>query len=88
MISFVLKPYFVLEKVNDVQVGSPAANAGLQNQDYIIEISGQNVQFMNYTEVISLIKARKLEDDLQLLVADANTISWYRTKKIRLHLLS
>jgi membrane-associated protease RseP (regulator of RpoE activity) len=69
-------------KVNDVQVGSPAANGGLQNGDYIVEISGQNVQTMSYAEVIGLIKARKQEDDLQLLVADTATVQWYRQKKI------
>jgi membrane-associated protease RseP (regulator of RpoE activity) len=69
-------------KVNDVQVNSPAANGGLRDQDYIIEISGQNIQSMNYNEVISLIKQKKHEDDLQLLVAEPKTVEWYRTKRI------
>ena len=69
-------------KVNDVQAHSPAANGGLQNNDFIVEISGHNVQQMNYQEVIGLIKAKKQEDDLQLLVADSSTMNWYKSKKI------
>lgn len=61
---------------------SPAAHAGLQNDDYIIEISGQNVQNMQYSEVVEYIKAKKQEDDLQLLVADRLTLDWYKNKKL------
>jgi C-terminal processing protease CtpA/Prc len=69
-------------KVNDVQRNSPAEHSGLQNDDYIIEISGVNVESMTYDEVIDLIRAKKNEDDLQLLVADRGTINWYRSRKI------
>lgn len=61
---------------------SPAAHSGLQNDDYIIEISGQNVQNMQYSEVVEFIKTKKQEDDLQLLVADRQTIDWYKNKKL------
>lgn len=61
---------------------SPAAHADLQNDDYIIEISGQNVQNMQYADVVEYIKAKKQEDDLQLLVADRQTLDWYKSRKL------
>ena len=61
---------------------SPAAHSGLHNDDYIIEISGVNVESMNYIDVVNLIKAKKLEDDLQLLVADRATIQWYKSQRV------
>ena len=69
-------------KVNDVSPNSPAAHSGLQNEDYIIEISGVNVESMSYVEVVDFIKSKKAQDDLQLLVADRLTIQWYRNQKI------
>lgn len=69
-------------KISDVSPNSPADHSGLKNEDYIIEISGQNVQSMQYAEVVELIKARKQEDDLQLLVADRQTLDWYKAKKL------
>lgn len=61
---------------------SPAAHAGLQNDDYIIEISGVNVENMQYSDVVDFIKQKKQEDDLQLLVADRQTLLWYKAKKL------
>jgi predicted metalloprotease with PDZ domain len=69
-------------KVNDISANSPAAHAGLHNDDYIIEISGVNVESMSYQDVIALIKNKKQQDDLQLLVADRQTIQWYKNQKI------
>ena len=69
-------------KVNEVSANSPAAHAGLQNDDYIVEISGVNVEDMSYLEVVNLIKSKKQQDDLQLLVADRATIQFYKNKKI------
>ena len=69
-------------RIDDVKPNSPAAHSGLLNDDYLIEISGVNVESMTYNEVIDYIKERKQEDDLQLLVADKATIQWYKAKKI------
>jgi len=69
-------------RINDVKPNSPAAHSGLLNDDYLIEISGVNVESMTYNEVIDYINERKQEDDLQLLVADKATIQWYKAKKI------
>jgi len=69
-------------KVNEVTPNSPAAHSGLLNDDFILEISGVSVEALSYAEVVALIKARKQTDDLQLLVADRNTLQWYKSKKI------
>ena len=69
-------------KINEIVPNSPAAHSGLQNQDIIIEVTGVNVLNMKYEEVVDLIKAKKNEDDLQLLVVDKQTLEWYKSKKI------
>jgi len=69
-------------KVNDVIANSPADHSGLQNDDFIIEVSGVNVQHMSYKEVVEFIKQKKQEDDLQILVADRQTIEWYKSRGI------
>lgn len=69
-------------KVNDISPNSPAAHSGLQNDDYIIEISGVSVEEMDYNDVVSFIREKKMDDDLQLLVADRLTLQWYKQKKI------
>jgi C-terminal processing protease CtpA/Prc len=69
-------------KISDVAPNSPAAHSGLQNDDYLIEISGVNVESMNYSDVVSFIKSKKQDDDLQLLVADRATLLWYKSKRI------
>lgn len=71
-------------KVNDVTPNSPAAHSGLMNGDYIIEISGRPVESMDYSDVVTFIKEKKQEDDLQLLVADSHTLNWYKQKKIQI----
>jgi len=71
-------------KVNDVTTNSPAAHSGLLNGDYIIEISGRPVESMDYGDVVTFIKEKKQEDDLQLLVADSHTLNWYKQKKIHI----
>ena len=68
--------------MNDVSPNSPAAHAGLHNEDYIIEISGVNVETMTYADVVDFIKQKKADDDLQLLVADRGTIQWYKNQRI------
>lgn len=69
-------------RVNEVAPNSPAAHSGLQNDDYLIEICGENVDSMSYEEVVSKIKMKKIDDDLQLLVADRATIDWYKARSI------
>ncbi|RNA05781.1 Na(+) H(+) exchange regulatory cofactor NHE-RF2-like [Brachionus plicatilis] len=69
-------------KVTDVAANSAAANSGLRNNDYIIEVSGVNVETLNYTDLIAFIRKKKQEDDLQLLVADRPTLEWYKKKKV------
>jgi C-terminal processing protease CtpA/Prc len=69
-------------KVNDVIDNSPADHSGLQNDDFIIEVSGVNVQHMSYKEVVEFIKQKKQDDDLQILVADRQTVEWYKSRGI------
>ncbi|CAM6001850.1 unnamed protein product [Sphagnum balticum] len=76
------KQYPGTYKISDIVPKSPADNSGLKNQDIIIEVSGVNVLNMKYQEVIGLIKEKKQEDELQLLVVDKPTLEWYKARKI------
>lgn len=67
-------------KITEITPNSPAYNSGLRNNDYIIEVSGVTVDKLNYDQVINLIKLKKDEDDLQLLVADRDTLEYYRMR--------
>ena len=69
-------------KVNDIAPNSPAAHSGLKGDDHIIEVSGKTVDSMSYQELVEFIKAKKQEDDLQLLVADRSTLNWYKSKNL------
>ncbi|CAF0956513.1 unnamed protein product, partial [Brachionus calyciflorus] len=69
-------------KVSDIAANSAAANSGLKNDDFIIEVSGVNVENLDYNDLVNYIKEKKKEDDLQLLVADRATLDWYKQKKI------
>jgi C-terminal processing protease CtpA/Prc len=68
-------------KVGDIVPNSSAYYSGLRNGDFIIEINGKNVQSMIYEDLISLIRSKKEEDNLQMLVADKNTLEWYKDRE-------
>lgn len=62
--------------IRSVDPGSPAARAGLQQQDKIVEVNGQNVEGMKHSEVVSNIKSR--EDETRLLVVDPETDEYFK----------
>ena len=69
-------------KVNYVGINTLAAHSGLQNDDYIIEISGEDVESMGYEELVHFIMEKKKQDDLQILVVDKATLDWYNSRSI------
>ncbi|XP_069503425.1 Na(+)/H(+) exchange regulatory cofactor NHE-RF2 isoform X2 [Ambystoma mexicanum] len=62
--------------IRSVDPGSPAAKAGLLQQDKIVEVNGLNVEGMKHSEVVSNIKSR--EDETKLLVVDPETDEYFR----------
>ncbi|XP_078520980.1 Na(+)/H(+) exchange regulatory cofactor NHE-RF2 isoform X2 [Lissotriton helveticus] len=62
--------------IRSVDPGSPAARAGLQQQDKIVEVNGQNVEGMKHSEVVSNIKSQ--EDETTLLVVDPETDEYFK----------
>ena len=64
-------------KILDVQPNSSADNAGLKNNDFVFEISGKSVESMKFEDVLELVKTRKKDQNLELLVADSSTAKWY-----------
>ncbi len=76
-----LKGVIKLSKIVD---GSAAAKAGIRDDDYVIEISGEPVRYMSGRQVIEFIKKKKAENDLQFLVIDRAGLEWYESRKIRI----
>jgi len=76
-----LKGVIKLSKIVD---GSAAARAGIRDDDYVIEISGEPVRYMSGRQVIEFIKKKKAENDLQFLVIDRAGLEWYESRKIRI----
>ena len=69
-------------RIADVANDSPAYRSGLLNGEYLIEVCGVNVQSMDYTKVIELIKIGKQNGNLSLLVADKVTWDSYKIGNI------
>ena len=57
-------------KILDVKKRSPAEFGGLCHDEYLAEVCGQSVHEMTYPEVIDLIRAKKVEGQLELRVID------------------
>lgn len=68
-------------RVQNIEEDS-AAQAGLLEGDYLIEVSGNNVESMEYAELVSIINEKQLDDQLQVLVVDKDTLVYYNSKNI------
>lgn len=70
-------------RVQKIEEDSEAAvRTGLLEGDYLIEVSGKNVESMEYAELVSLINEKQLDDQLQVLVVDKDTLVYYNSKNI------
>lgn len=65
---------------SQVQQGGPADRAGLENEDVIIEVNGENVQDEPYDRVVERIKSSR--DHVTLLVCGKTAYSYFQAKKI------
>lgn len=66
--------------VKEVQQGGPADKAGLENEDIIIEVNGENVQDEPYDRVVERIKSSG--EHVTLLVCGKVAYSYFQAKKI------
>jgi C-terminal processing protease CtpA/Prc len=62
-------------KIANVSLNSVARLNGLVDGDYLIEISGKNILNWTNREIVSFIKEKKSENDLQILVTGRDTWS-------------
>lgn len=65
---------------SQVQQGGPADKAGLENEDIIIEVNGENVQDEPYDRVVERIKGSR--EHVTLLVCGKMAYSYFQAKKI------
>ncbi len=71
-------------KLNKIVDGSAATLAGIREDDYVIEITGEPVRHMSGRQIIELVRKRKAENNLQFLVIDRTGLEWYEKRKIRI----
>uniref|UniRef100_A0A8C3TIH0 PDZ domain containing 1 n=1 Tax=Catharus ustulatus TaxID=91951 RepID=A0A8C3TIH0_CATUS len=77
-----LKPRFIeIQKgknhiIKDVDSGSPAAMAGLNNNDILVAVNGERVDGLDHESVVEKIK--QSEERTSLLVVDKETDSMYK----------
>ncbi|CAF4357969.1 unnamed protein product [Rotaria sp. Silwood2] len=64
---------------------SNAALAGIKSEDRLIEINGENIQNLTYTELKQRINDIRYPQSLQMLVADAETFNNYKEKNKPIH---
>lgn len=65
---------------SQVQKGGPADKAGLEDEDIIIEVNGENMQDEPYERVVDRIKGSS--EHVTLLVCGKKAYDYFRAKKI------
>lgn len=72
-----LSPLLILDHViKDVNSGSPAAVAGLKDNDILVAVNGERVDGLDHESVVGKIK--QSEAKTSLLVVDKETDSMYK----------
>lgn len=72
-----LSPVLLLDHViKDVNSGSPAAMAGLKDNDILVAVNGKRVDGLDHESVVGKIK--QSEERTSLLVVDKETDSMYK----------
>ncbi|CAO2599299.1 Na(+)/H(+) exchange regulatory cofactor NHE-RF3 [Lemmus lemmus] len=66
--------------VKEVQKGGPADKAGLEDEDMVIEVDGENVQEQPYEEVVDRIKGSS--EYVTLLVCGKKAYDYFQARKI------
>jgi C-terminal processing protease CtpA/Prc len=61
-------------RIREVELSSPADQAGLRKNDRIIAVNGVNVENVEFSDVLILIKQGLNNDSLQLLVVHDLTL--------------
>lgn len=58
--------------------GGVAHNAGLSNNDRLVELNGENVEGLSHTQIVE--KVKKAGNSLMFLVVDEKTDEYYKKK--------
>ena len=66
--------------IGKVDEGSPAAAAGLRDDDRIVEVNGSNVTLESHQQVVERIRA--VHDEVSLLVVDVDAETFYREHNV------
>lgn len=68
--------------VTVVEAGSPSEAAGLKKDDRLVAVNGQNVEFKQHADVVSLMNTNPKE--VELLVVDPDASDYYKSRNIRI----
>ncbi|NXV79405.1 NHRF3 protein, partial [Atlantisia rogersi] len=66
--------------INEVQSHGPASTAGVENDDYLVEVNGTNVMDESYDRVVARI--RESGDRLTLLVCSRDAYTYFQGRNI------
>ncbi|NXA35192.1 NHRF3 protein, partial [Eudromia elegans] len=66
--------------IKDVDSGSPAAKAGLKDDDILVAVNGERVEALDHGQVVEKIK--QSEEKITLLVVDKETDTMYKLAQI------
>ncbi|XP_062430724.1 Na(+)/H(+) exchange regulatory cofactor NHE-RF3 [Rhea pennata] len=66
--------------IKDVDSGSPAAKAGLKDNDILVAVNGEQVEALDHEQVVEKIK--QSEEKITLLVVDKETDTMYKLAQI------
>lgn len=62
--------------IKDIDSGSPAAKAGLKDNDILVAVNGESVEVLDHDTVVERIK--RCGEKTTLLVADKQTDTMYK----------
>jgi len=68
--------------VSNIEAGSPAENAGLKNEDRVLEVNGSDVGGKSHKKIVAKIRDKKIE--VSLLVVDKLCDEFLRRNKIKI----
>lgn len=70
--------------LREINPNGPAAKAGIEEDDRLIEVNNVNVEYTNHRNLVNMIK-NSPNQEITLLVVDKQAYEWFESRNIRIH---
>lgn len=70
--------------LREIDADGPAARAGIQEDDRLIEVNNVNVEYTNHRNLVNMIR-NSPNQEITLLVVDKQAFEWMESRNIRIH---